>query len=683
MGIRSGHLTATPIASANWSTGSSYAVGDVVVNSLDMYVCLTAHTSGTFTTDLAAQKWQKLNQSVVEENVVLNPSPRVNVEGYTVFQDADQVNPVDGIGGTPTITWTRTTSSPLSDTGSFLLTKGSGSARGQGVSTDFKIKKARRGKKMRIAFDYEVVSGTFSTGDVSVWVLDTTNSRLIQPDSYLVENVIGPSELRGCTFQTSSDSVNYRLIIHISSTTSSAFSLQFDGIEISKEIVPYGTSHTDWQSYTPSVTAISGTLTNFTVQGFWRRKGDSADYKIRLVFIGAVGTWSNPLFSLPSGHVIDDAKIPGGSIGGYSDENWGTAWDTGTQGYKSAARPYTTTTLIMQQLFVSGSTVVLNSYSQASPFTWTSGDEMEFTVKNVPIVGWSSSTVVSSSAETRVVALNAIKTSGSHTSSGNYQDITSWGVSTVDTHGAFNTTTGVWTCQIPGTYKVSVDVLWVPSTGGNIRAVDVKKNTSTSIAQADSLPSSTSASGCSASVIHKFVAGDTVKLLAYQNTGGSLGYSTLTGGTNFSIELLQGPSQIAASEVIAARYIAPSSGSFSAETTIVYPSKSFDTHSSYNSTTGVFTAPARGIYSFTAGLLSNSHLSSTTGAIQLGFRKNGGSFNRIGWTVGNGATTNFHVNGGDSIELNAGETLEIRAISTATITPANGYFSIHRLGGVG
>ena len=134
--------------------------------------------------------------------------------------------------------------------------------------------------------------------------------------------------------------------------------------------------------------------------------------------------------------------------------------------------------------------------------------------------------------------------------------------------------------------------------------------------------------------------------------------------------------------MIAARYLATGTGPFSSETTLVYPSKDFDTHGCYNNATGVFTARAPGYYSFQAGLLSNSHLSSTTGAIQLGFRKNGGSFNRIGWTVGNGATTNFHVNGGDSIYLNAGDTFEIRAISTATITAANGYLSIHRLGGV-
>ncbi|MES3016215.1 MAG: hypothetical protein V4721_00490 [Bacteroidota bacterium] len=40
-----------------WLTTTAYAVYDVVVSSSNTYVCATAHTSGTFATDLAAGKW--------------------------------------------------------------------------------------------------------------------------------------------------------------------------------------------------------------------------------------------------------------------------------------------------------------------------------------------------------------------------------------------------------------------------------------------------------------------------------------------------------------------------------------------------------------------------------------------------------------------------------------------------
>lgn len=44
-------------AAPAWATGTSYAVGTFVSNSGKIYYCLTAHTSGTFSSDLAAGDW--------------------------------------------------------------------------------------------------------------------------------------------------------------------------------------------------------------------------------------------------------------------------------------------------------------------------------------------------------------------------------------------------------------------------------------------------------------------------------------------------------------------------------------------------------------------------------------------------------------------------------------------------
>lgn len=41
-----------------WVTGTGYTVGDVVQHTSILYKCLVAHTSGTFSTDLAAAKWE-------------------------------------------------------------------------------------------------------------------------------------------------------------------------------------------------------------------------------------------------------------------------------------------------------------------------------------------------------------------------------------------------------------------------------------------------------------------------------------------------------------------------------------------------------------------------------------------------------------------------------------------------
>ena len=53
------------VISADWATATAYAVGDLVrydagAATDGTYVCAVAHTSGTFATDLAANKWTLL-----------------------------------------------------------------------------------------------------------------------------------------------------------------------------------------------------------------------------------------------------------------------------------------------------------------------------------------------------------------------------------------------------------------------------------------------------------------------------------------------------------------------------------------------------------------------------------------------------------------------------------------------
>jgi hypothetical protein len=41
----------------DWLTATAYAANDLVTESNNLYVCIVAHTSGTFATDLAAGDW--------------------------------------------------------------------------------------------------------------------------------------------------------------------------------------------------------------------------------------------------------------------------------------------------------------------------------------------------------------------------------------------------------------------------------------------------------------------------------------------------------------------------------------------------------------------------------------------------------------------------------------------------
>lgn len=81
-----------------WATSTSYQVDDVVIQSNKFYICLTAHTSGTFATDLAALKWQQvqpLNASEIVGQVALaNGGTNKNItaaNGSVLYTDTDSV----------------------------------------------------------------------------------------------------------------------------------------------------------------------------------------------------------------------------------------------------------------------------------------------------------------------------------------------------------------------------------------------------------------------------------------------------------------------------------------------------------------------------------------------------------------------------------------------------------------
>lgn len=51
-------LTSVPEWRSSWTTSRSYAKNDLVSQAGNSYICLTAHISGTFSTDLTALKWE-------------------------------------------------------------------------------------------------------------------------------------------------------------------------------------------------------------------------------------------------------------------------------------------------------------------------------------------------------------------------------------------------------------------------------------------------------------------------------------------------------------------------------------------------------------------------------------------------------------------------------------------------
>ena len=157
-----------------------------------------------------------------------------STKGYATYADAAGPTPVNGTGGSPVETFTRSTSSPLEGKASGLLTKDAANRQGEGVSYDFTLDAAdstNNPQNMVIDFYYET-GGTFTTGvnsDVQIFVYDITNANLITPQ---VSYIPTPAGRLQTTFLPSSTSTSYRLIFHTATTSASAWTLKLDRVSI-------------------------------------------------------------------------------------------------------------------------------------------------------------------------------------------------------------------------------------------------------------------------------------------------------------------------------------------------------------------------------------------------------------------------------------------------------------------
>ena len=137
-----------------------------------------------------------------------------------------------------------------------------------------------KAKVAQIELDYIVNSGTFaagsssSDGDLIVYIYDVTNSTLIEPSSIkFLSSSTATSDRIVTNFQTSATGTSYRLILHVSSTSASAWELKADNFQVKPSTYVYGTPITDNVPYTPSNSQGFGTLASVDLR--WSRKGDT------------------------------------------------------------------------------------------------------------------------------------------------------------------------------------------------------------------------------------------------------------------------------------------------------------------------------------------------------------------------------------------------------------------------
>lgn len=609
-------------------------------------------------------------------NYIANPGAEVDTSGWATYADAAGNVPVDGTGGTATnLTFSRSTSSPLRGAGMFSLAQAnSTSLQGKGVSYDFTIDIADKAKSLSLTFDYNASStfvagngitpplndGTTTTNagnsDIEVFIYDVTNAILIPVRPQVITaNGANNFSFKG-TFQTASNSTSYRLIFHVATTSANAtgWTFKFDNLALGPQALSQGPAMDDWTSGRPlTPSAAFGTVTSPVYET--RRVGDS----LEVVFAFTIGTVAavNVSIALPAGLVVDSSKLPSNASG----TQVGGAQQISTSG--SASTIFGN----ILPMFYDGSTtgsIFITNLVQSSAFKKDTGSNMlgtgaAFVGKfSVPILGWSSNSVMSNDTDTRIIG--AIAHVSSNISVTSLTPI-NFDVVDNDTHGAVTTGVGAWkfTAPVSGFY----DIL-LTAGAGNASDIRLYKNGSV-FKSFGTINVSENANGYCTTLF--LVAGDFVDV----RIGGTTTVSGGSGNSNYThiaVFRKSGPASIAATDVVIAQAYISTNTTPTAGAQINFDTVAIDTTGAI--TTGSswkFTAPVSGYYEVCGHVANNGPIQQN-----LNVFKNGSIvayFTRQdpGAALGTGSTI---------VKLLAGDFIDLRGTNGGAVTyvgdPLNG-----------
>lgn len=617
--------------------------------------------------------WSELGSGIGGINYVTNTDAEAGTTGWSTYADAAGAQPVDGTGGSPSVTWTRSTTTPLRGTADFNFVKDAANRQGEGVATDITINPADQAKVLTVSFDYEILSGTYATGDLTVYLIQDPAGTpvVIQPAGYQVQSATAGTKMRQiATFQTAATGQSYRICFHVASTSASAYTLAIDNVICGPQVVQYGAPVTDWVSFTPT----GSWTTNTTYTGKWRRVGDSMEIETNLLLAGAP-TATSLLVNLPSGFSIDTSKLTNTS---FKTSIFGQARITDATGVNRTIGDvaYNSATSIMVYYLISASNAE-GQVTQAAPFTFAASDEINM-VYRVPILGWSSTVQMSNDTDTRVVAAK-FRDSVTAMTSGATRTLIFPTVD-FDTHGAYNATTGIYTVPVSGYYKCCLYIKTGNTVGtGTLWASVTQNSTQYEITRVSKVSSSNAPKAVNGSIILKCSAGDTIFF------GGEDQDSNSCTSLSFGIiERLSGPSAIAASETVAAKYQMAVSQTISASPTytrINFGTKEYDSHGSViTGASWLFTVPVSGIYEVTGAIryTATSVVNSVIVSIVAASGKE-----LVDTLCITTATTNSKTFAGTA-SLLAGDTFYLQCTQnsggTVTLGSGDSYISIQRIG---
>lgn len=671
--------------------------GDIAVRTSSSNVRLPLGTDGQVIVADSAQtsgvKWTTLQQGAKNYITYNNFENNANT-GWSLFNTGltNAIPTGTVLAGAGSITTFATTATnPLAGTYS-LQTASSGIwAAGAGfISDNFTIDREDRAKVLQVSGFYEVTSGAAnavwsgtSSNTFQVYVYDNANSVWIQPAG---ASNLAQSSGQGkftATFQTPSNATTVRIAIIATVATAGAITINWDDFSCGPQQANVGTPVTDWQSYTltigggPAPSQGAGA----TKAAYWRRIGDSMEIRFEYTqsAAGSSGTGTYT-FPLPSGYSIDSTKVNSAPNNLAQNLGSASAYD-GTYIYSGTMQYQSSTALYMYASGVGGANTTNTGGQIGSTLIALSGTNVRYGFyAKVPISGWSSSTLISSDTDTRVVSARLSGATTPIGGTGTYAPV-QFTTASNDTHGAATTgATAKITAPVAGYYDVYTQIQW--PTGGissGITGLAIYKGgsaqTEVDVRQV-ALGGFTTMQGGDVVYLN---AGEYVQTYVKQSTGSSVSLNS----AYLTATRRSGPSAIAASESVYTTSAGATATVTSSDSDVTW-TKVDDTHGAMGAIS--FTAPVAGFYQVDAALRLTAATIAADQTFGISVYKNGATLVASQFvSAGSSTQSKFNPSVSHALKLLAGDTVKINVNSSATtpsvvVTTTNNRLSIKRIG---
>ncbi len=162
-----------------------------------------------------------------QANVIRQSTAIDGVNQWATYADTPGVIPVDGTGGLPAVTWTQDLSITLINSATFKFTKDAANRQGEGVAYPFILLPALHSKPIPITFQ-TIASAGAVTNDIRCYIYDVDNAVIVTPTVVIVPLSTSPGAFT--TSFTPTSGLNFRLILHQASTSTAAYTVNFDKV---------------------------------------------------------------------------------------------------------------------------------------------------------------------------------------------------------------------------------------------------------------------------------------------------------------------------------------------------------------------------------------------------------------------------------------------------------------------